>query len=315
MRQKILKIAETTPSDNYRFVSLAKVNEKTVQGALKSYARGCPREKIIAILDSTLFHGGKNGFILTEHKLYGDILSKNPLSLENLTDVKLNRKSHLLLTYSDGSSYVEFFSTSALYIMNVLQAIIALRQTGNQEDEWQSYETAKLALEKEKIAFRREQLSLAKKRQDLETEKSDFEKKLQDFKTEKSDFEQEKQDFETEKLNFIKERFVVQPTENAPASGSVPSAEEMPASGSVPSAESAPSSGSAHFPEGLSESEERLLSYIARDAGCTQKEYAEKMNVSVTTVQRLFARLQKEQILTREGSNRKGTWIITRTIL
>lgn len=59
--------------------------------------------------------------------------------------------------------------------------------------------------------------------------------------------------------------------------------------------------------------EKKLIKYIEQDAGNTQKEYAKKMNVSVSTVKRLFARLQKKDILRREGTNRKGKWIIIRT--
>lgn len=52
----------------------------------------------------------------------------------------------------------------------------------------------------------------------------------------------------------------------------------------------------------------KLLFCIEQDAKSTQKEYAEKLNVSVPTVKRLFAKLQKEKVLVREGTNRKGQW-------
>lgn len=34
------------------------------------------------------------------------------------------------------------------------------------------------------------------------------------------------------------------------------------------------------------------------------------MNVSLPTVKRLLARLQQENIVVREGNNRKGKWVI-----
>ena len=52
----------------------------------------------------------------------------------------------------------------------------------------------------------------------------------------------------------------------------------------------------------------KLLLCIEQDAKSTQKEYAAKLNVSVPTVKRLFAKLQKEKVLVREGTNRKGQW-------
>ncbi|MDO5422332.1 MAG: putative DNA binding domain-containing protein [Eubacteriales bacterium] len=54
----------------------------------------------------------------------------------------------------------------------------------------------------------------------------------------------------------------------------------------------------------------KLLVCIEQDAKGTQKEYAAKLKVSVPTVKRLFAKLQKEKILIREGTNRKGQWKI-----
>ena len=41
-----------------------------------------------------------------------------------------------------------------------------------------------------------------------------------------------------------------------------------------------------------------------------QKEYADKLSVSLPTVKRLFAKLQKDNVLVREGTNRKGYWKI-----
>lgn len=52
----------------------------------------------------------------------------------------------------------------------------------------------------------------------------------------------------------------------------------------------------------------KLLLCIDQDAKSTQKEYVAKLNVSVPTVKRLFAKLQKEKVLVREGTNRKGQW-------
>lgn len=56
--------------------------------------------------------------------------------------------------------------------------------------------------------------------------------------------------------------------------------------------------------------EAKLLLYIKQNPMSTQKEYAKKLQVSVSTVKRLFAKLQKEKVLVREGTNRKGQWLI-----
>lgn len=54
----------------------------------------------------------------------------------------------------------------------------------------------------------------------------------------------------------------------------------------------------------------KLLRCIEQDTTCTQKEYAKKQNVSVPTVKRLFAKLQKDNLLVRDDTNRKEQWKI-----
>lgn len=56
--------------------------------------------------------------------------------------------------------------------------------------------------------------------------------------------------------------------------------------------------------------EDKLLTLIEKNGERTQKEYALQMNVSLPTVKRLLARLQQENIVVREGNNRKGKWVI-----
>ena len=60
----------------------------------------------------------------------------------------------------------------------------------------------------------------------------------------------------------------------------------------------------------LEESEYKLLTLIQQNAESTRKELALKMNVSLSTVKRLLVRLQKANIIVREGNNRKGRWVI-----
>ncbi|MGN0354562.1 MAG: ATP-binding protein, partial [Muricoprocola sp.] len=63
-------------------------------------------------------------------------------------------------------------------------------------------------------------------------------------------------------------------------------------------------------PNGLISAKNKLLSLIKQNSEWTQKEYALQMQVSVPTVKRLMSKLQKENLVVREGSNRKGKWII-----
>lgn len=59
-----------------------------------------------------------------------------------------------------------------------------------------------------------------------------------------------------------------------------------------------------------SNAENQLLEFISSKPNCTQKECAASIGVSIPTMKRLFAKLQEEGRLEREGTNRKGKWII-----
>lgn len=56
---------------------------------------------------------------------------------------------------------------------------------------------------------------------------------------------------------------------------------------------------------------EKLLVFIKQNPEWSQKEYAAQMKVSVPTIKRLLSKLQKENIVHREGNNRKGKWMIS----
>ena len=50
------------------------------------------------------------------------------------------------------------------------------------------------------------------------------------------------------------------------------------------------------------------LSLIRENPAITQKEIKEKMGISLVTVKRLMANLQKSGRIQRQGSSRSGTW-------
>ena len=55
----------------------------------------------------------------------------------------------------------------------------------------------------------------------------------------------------------------------------------------------------------------QLIDVIRQNPGLTYKAYGEKLSVSQATVKRLVAKLKETGSIRREGSQRKGTWIIT----
>ena len=54
----------------------------------------------------------------------------------------------------------------------------------------------------------------------------------------------------------------------------------------------------------------RLLRSLETRPEITQKMLGEELGVSAKTVQRALAKLQQDGVIVREGSNRKGKWVI-----
>lgn len=60
----------------------------------------------------------------------------------------------------------------------------------------------------------------------------------------------------------------------------------------------------------ISENDTKVLNLIQENPSITQAELKEKLQVSIVTVKRLMADLQKRGLIERQGSSRKGKWII-----
>ena len=58
----------------------------------------------------------------------------------------------------------------------------------------------------------------------------------------------------------------------------------------------------------LSENDTKILNLIRENPSITQAELKEKLQVSIVTVKRLMANLQKRGLIERQGSSRKGRW-------
>lgn len=62
----------------------------------------------------------------------------------------------------------------------------------------------------------------------------------------------------------------------------------------------------------IKEHEQCLQKLIEQAPEKLQKEYAKILGVSVSTGKRIFAKLQSEGLVRRDGTNRRGRWIIER---
>ena len=60
----------------------------------------------------------------------------------------------------------------------------------------------------------------------------------------------------------------------------------------------------------LSETERKILEFIMEDTGITQKEIAQKMDMSQNGIRYAMDKLKERGILEREGATKRGRWII-----
>ena len=60
----------------------------------------------------------------------------------------------------------------------------------------------------------------------------------------------------------------------------------------------------------LDDSEERILKLIYEESTISQKEIADRLAMNQNTVKYYIRKMQKNKILVREGTNRKGQWSI-----
>ena len=61
---------------------------------------------------------------------------------------------------------------------------------------------------------------------------------------------------------------------------------------------------------GITEAERRLLAFIADNPRTTAAQAAEALSLSKRQTERLFASLRDKGIISRQGSNKSGNWII-----
>lgn len=60
----------------------------------------------------------------------------------------------------------------------------------------------------------------------------------------------------------------------------------------------------------LSKEEESIVLKIKEDSHVTQKQLAEELGYSISNVKYHMDKLLKKDVLAREGTNRKGKWIV-----
>lgn len=254
MREELRKIALDLDTEKASsFQSVAATKEKVIAGALNGYAKGCPREDILAVMDTSVFGGGKSGFILTEKKLYSSHFIKNggadkrAVLLDGLIEARwdLNNKN-IGLRYDDGCFFEVYLSIYTECILRLLQEIIALKERQSLKEQEvlkepeplpepestseqnasadeaeagktdEASEAVRAVLEEERKALEKERKTFTKEQKALEKERKAFEKEKKALEKEKKALEREKKALEKEKNTLEKERKAFEEQQETP---------------------------------------------------------------------------------------------------
>ena len=131
MREKIVQaILAVETKYNFRFQPADQVKEKALQGAIQQYAKGVAQSDVLMLMDTTLFSSGKEGFLLTEERLYSSYFKDDPVAteLKGLQRVEVSSGDNkIICTYQNGTSQAHYASIYAQYIADVLTAFVAAR--------------------------------------------------------------------------------------------------------------------------------------------------------------------------------------------
>ncbi|MCD7760754.1 MAG: hypothetical protein LUH16_03130, partial [Clostridiales bacterium] len=120
-KEQATKLMKAANRAGWEMKPVSEVKEKALSGALRSYASGVRREDVFAVFDTTVFGGGKTGFLLTAEALYHDgfpFLLKGKgtttrLPLAGLRGIRAlpNDQLNFNVSYQDGSKITIYVST------------------------------------------------------------------------------------------------------------------------------------------------------------------------------------------------------------
>lgn len=89
-------------SEPFHFKLPEELKKSQIQNAIQKYAKGVRPEDVVALMDTTLFGNGKNGYLMTEHKIYQSSF-KVECDLDGIVSCSRKKKSDtLILHYSSG---------------------------------------------------------------------------------------------------------------------------------------------------------------------------------------------------------------------
>lgn len=124
MKEKILEaLPEVDEKAPYRFVSAEEAGPRRTKKAAKKLGKNCNPESVVAILDTSIFRTGGEGFVLTTETLSGSFF-KETISYADLEKVECSEENELVLTYKDGREERIWGNIYAKYLAEVLEAVV-----------------------------------------------------------------------------------------------------------------------------------------------------------------------------------------------
>lgn len=107
------------------FVPAEELKQSVLENALKAYGQGCTAEDVVALMDTTLLHSGKDGYLLSRDALYGKGW-ETPAPLHGLCGAALcsDKPGCLRLNYQEGTALERCASSYASYLCDVLNALV-----------------------------------------------------------------------------------------------------------------------------------------------------------------------------------------------
>lgn len=100
-----------------------------LQNALNKYAKDCAPEDVVALMDTTLLHSGKDGYLLSTTHFYDNYENLQlPLAKLQRVEITGKKKNYLLLTCADGTTVEIFGTVYTDYLYRALNAVIAAVQ-------------------------------------------------------------------------------------------------------------------------------------------------------------------------------------------
>ena len=117
-------IQNIVPECTSWFLPANKVKPKQIKNAIAKYARGVSEGSVVALMDTTMFKSGKEGFLLTEQAIYVKMLHPASFPLDGIRSVTFNDDCDVTITYHDGNTRGFFANIYAEDICKLLTALI-----------------------------------------------------------------------------------------------------------------------------------------------------------------------------------------------